>query len=275
MKKSNVKYIVFVLLFLIFIYFLTPISGDDYGCYNSTNGNIIEAFRSAWGMYFSWEGRFVGRILISIFAYYKFIFNIITPILICSIFIVGIKLMGEVKNKGMYFLLFMALILLNCDMFAQVYTWVAGSVTYLYPTAILIVYFAYIYFKRNEKFKCYDYLLFLIVNIIGTMFVENIGCSLVVGNFLLMLYFFKKDKNKFYVFLGCFITSAISLSVMLLSPGSAARSAQNVDFNSLSLFEKVFGNLENFIKYLFTRNLMLLLVMLVVINGSLSNSVGE
>lgn len=264
--KVELSYLLVSFLFLMLLYFLSPISGDDYGCYNSTNGSLVEAFDSAVGMYFSWEGRFVGRIFIMLFAHHKIIFNIVTPLLFCIMIFGVVKLMGVIKNKGTYFLLLISLMLLNCDMFAQVYTWVAGSVTYLYPSIIAFVYFVYIYFKRNSKFKIYDYVIFFIVNIVGTMFVENIGCSLVVGNFLLMIYFYRKDRAKFYTFLGCCIVSMVSLGAMLLSPGSAARSATNLEFNSLSLLGKIHINLKNFVKFLFARNIVMIILMLIIIN---------
>ena len=135
-NKTFLKIVIFLFSFLILLYFLTPISGDDYSCYISSYGNILSAINTAKDMYFTWEGRFIGRILILILVYYKSIFNILTPLLICLLFISTVLLMGKVKNKGIYFLIIIGLLLLNTEMFSQVYTWVAGSVTYLYPRVI-------------------------------------------------------------------------------------------------------------------------------------------
>lgn len=266
-NKTFLKIVIFLFSFLILLYFLTPISGDDYSCYISSYGNILSAINTAKEMYFTWEGRFIGRILILILVYYKSIFNILTPLLICLLFISTVLLMGKVKNKGIYFLIIIGLLLLNTEMFSQVYTWVAGSVTYLYPSVICIVYFIYIYLTRNNDYKKYHYVIFFIVSIIGTMFVENVGCSLVIGNVLITIYYYlRKDKKKFFMFLSCFILSSVSLSVMLLSPGSAIRSAGYTEFNDLHVYEKVYQNLGNFIKYVFTRNIVLITLMLIVID---------
>ncbi len=266
-KNFFLTFIIFLFLFLVVIYFLTPISGDDYSCYISAYGNIFSAINTAKEMYFTWEGRFVGRIVILIMAYHKAIFNILTPLLIVLLFLSIVFLMGKVKNKGIYFLIVMGLLFLNTEMFSQVYTWVAGSVTYLYPSIIFIIYFIYIYLSKDKEYKKYHYIIFFIISIIGTMFVENIGCSLVMGNLLITIYYYlKKDKKKFRLFLTCFLLSAIFLTIMLLSPGSAIRNASYTEFNSLPIYEKIHQNLGNFIEYVFTRNILLIILMLVVIN---------
>lgn len=265
-NKFFLKSATFLFIFLVLIYTMSPISGDDYSCYISAYGNIFSAINTAKEMYFTWEGRFVGRIVILMMAYYKPIFNILTPLLICLLFASTVLLMEKVKNKSIYFLVIIGLLLLNTEMFSQTYTWVAGSCTYLYPTVIFIIYFVYIYLYRNKDFKNYHYIIFILTSIIGTMFVENIGCSLVMGNLIISMYYFKKDKKKFLMFLICFIVSSISLSIMLLSPGSAIRSASYTEFNSLPVYEKVHQNLGNFIKYIFTRNIVLITLMLIVIN---------
>ena len=57
LKKNKHLYIAFLLILIVCI--LTPISGDDYGNYISTNGKLLEAISIAKSYYYSLEGRFI------------------------------------------------------------------------------------------------------------------------------------------------------------------------------------------------------------------------
>ena len=200
------------------------------------------------------------------------VWNIITPLLITGIFASCIYIMDKCKNKQIYILLILSLLMLNSSMFAQCYTWFAGSITYLYPSAIFIIYFTYLYYKIGEKFNFLELLALIIINICSTMFVENIGCSLVFGNFLFLIYSYLKDKEKFIPLLVATITSCITLIIMLKSPGSAIRSATNIEFNNLNIFQKIILNSSNVISFIFTRNSVMLILMLIVINHAIKKS---
>lgn len=265
-KTTKLKWLFIVFFVFFVISFLTPISGDDYGNYVNTYGDVLKSFQGAIGFYNSWEGRFIGRIIILIFTYHKMFWNIVTPCLITGIFASCLCIIDKCKNKNLYIILLLSLLLLNSSMFAQCYTWLAGSITYLYPSAIFIIYFTYLYHKVGIKFNLIELIVIMIINIIGTMFVENIGCSLVFGNILFLIYSYFKDKSKFIPLLLATILSIISLLIMLKSPGSAIRSAANIEFNSLNIFEKIYFNISNINSYFFARNPIMIILMLVVIN---------
>ena len=80
MKKIN-KYLTLTFTLFLLISMLAPISGDDFGNYISTNGNILDAIKLAISYYNTLEGRFIGRIIIMFTTYHKIIWNIITPII--------------------------------------------------------------------------------------------------------------------------------------------------------------------------------------------------
>ena len=168
MKKNKCIIVAFFLMLIVCI--LTPISGDDYGNYISTSGKMFEAISLAKSYYYSWEGRFVGRIIIMFTTYHKFIWNIITSIMFALLF----NSFGKfVKQKTSLFILLIGFLLVNCDMFAQGYTWLAGSITYLYPTSLIIFYFSYVYFK-DSKYSWIDYIILTFISLIIPMFVENL-----------------------------------------------------------------------------------------------------
>lgn len=265
-EKNKLKWILTIFLIFFIICLLSPISGDDYGNYVNTYGNIRSSFNAAINFYKSWEGRFIGRIIILIFTYHKMLWNIVTPLLITGIFLSCIYIIGKCQNEKIYIILIVALLMINSSMFAQCYTWIAGSITYLYPSAIFIIYFTYLYYKIGKKFNLIELILLIIINLCGTMFVENIGCSLVLGNILFLIYSYFKDKKKFVPLLIGTIISIVTLIIMLKSPGSAIRNASNIEFNSLNIFEKIFSNINNINSYIFTRNPIMIMLMLVSIN---------
>ena len=183
MKKKSVYLVTIFILFLT-IFVLTPISGDDFGNYISTDGTILSSIKLALSYYNTLEGRFIGRILIMFTTYHKVIWNILTSLLLTLLVSSSFKLL---KKETSYLILLLGLLLLNHDMFSQSYTWLAGSITYLYPTCLTIFYFITIYHKHNN-YKLYDYILLTILSIIIPMFVENIACIFVLGNIILLIY---------------------------------------------------------------------------------------
>lgn len=261
MKYTKIATLTFVLTFIICL--LVPISGDDYGNYIATSGALTEAIAIAKSYYYSLEGRFIGRILIMFVTYHKMLWNILTSGLLTLLIYTGSKFL---KQKASYFILFIGILLLNNDMFAQSYTWLAGSITYLYPTVLIIFYFSYIYF-HHTKFKKIDYILLIILNVIIPMFVENLACSFVLGNFILLIYFLVKDKKINYIYIINFILSLIFLIIMLKSPGSAERSlTENLTFNNLKILEKIIYNIPNFNLYVFFKNSTMIILTLIPIN---------
>ena len=261
MKKKNVYLITMFIMFLT-IFILTPISGDDYGNYISTNGTILSAIKIALSYYNTLEGRFIGRILIMFTTYHKVIWNVLTSLLLTLLVSSSFKLL---KKETSYLILLLGIILLNHDMFSQSYTWLAGSITYLYPTCLTIFYFITIYQKHNH-YKLYDYILLTILSIIIPMFVENIACIFVLGNIILLIYTSIKEKKINTLYLVTTTISSIFLVIMLISPGSASRSlTENIDFNNLTLIDTVLYNIKNFNKYVFFKNSIMIIITIIPI----------
>lgn len=261
MKKKNIYLIIVFLLFLT-LSILVPISGDDYGNYISTNGSIKNAIDIALSYYHTLEGRFIGRIIIMFTTHNKIIWNILTPLLFTLLVSSSYKLLNKTSS---YIILLLGVLLLNTDMFSQSYTWLAGSITYLYPTSLMLFYFIRIYTKHNN-FKLYDYITLILLSIIIPMFVENIACIFVLGNIILLLYISIKEKKLNILYLITTILSSIFLIIMLKSPGSASRSLiENVEFNNLNIFEKVLINIKNFNNYVFFKNSIMIIITLIPI----------
>lgn len=157
----------------------------------------------------------------------------------------------------------LAFLMVNSSMFAQNYTWLAGNITYFYPTALLIYYFSYLYNNIDKKLNNKQIILISTLAIIIPMFTENIGCAFVFGNLLFIIYkyYLKKEVEIDYLFL---ILSFSALVLMLISPGSALRAeSEGYYFYKFGLFERMYINAtNNFVKFSLTRNWFMMLLML-------------
>lgn len=108
--KKNYPYILIFIFFLI-ITFLVPISGDDWGNYIEGSLGLKHTITHSINMYFSWEGRFISRLLITFLTYYKPLWNIMNSLLITSIIYLIMKIIKP-KNKKLIFLTTTLMILL-------------------------------------------------------------------------------------------------------------------------------------------------------------------
>ena len=247
MKKKI--FFISIFLFLLLILFLSPICGDDWGNYIEGSKGIYKSITEAVSMYFSWEGRFISRVLINILTYHKVLWNIVNSLVItCSIYLI-IKIINP-KKRIIYLLTLLVFLLMNIYTFSQVIPWVAGNITYLFVIPLLLLYFYYI-FKDDKK----HIIIFSILNIIMTMFVEHMAIILIISNILFIIYRYIKNKRISKELILYLMLSIIGTIVMLISPGSLYRSSvENLDFNKLSIIGKVIYNIPNFIYYTFMVN---------------------
>ena len=165
------------------------------------------------------------------------------------------------KNK-IFMLLFSLFLFLGMNLytFSQVVVWIAGNITYLFIIPVILWYFYFI--LNNDKYNKWFVFIFSLINLFGCMFVENIAIVIIVGNILLLIFKFIKNKRvdkRIILYLGLSIFGTV---VMLLSPGTKYRnSVENIQFNKLNIFEKVFYNIPNFVYYTFIVNSFMLILM--------------
>ena len=254
MKKKI--FFISIFLFFVLIFFLSPISGDDWGNYIEGSRGLYKSITEAIGMYFSWEGRFISRVLINILTYHKVLWNFVNSLVITGTIYVIIRIINP-KKKIIYLLTLLVFLLMNIYTFSQVVPWLAGNITYLFVIPLLLIYFYYI-FEEDKKFV----MAFAILNLIMTMFVEHMAVILVFSNLLFLIYRYIKNKKIDKELILYLIMSIIGTAAMLLSPGSANRSAvENIDFNNLSIIGKILYNVPNFIYYTFIFNPYLILLL--------------
>lgn len=259
MKKILKKEYILYFFFFLIIMCLSPISGDDWGNYLVGEQGIRHMVGNAVGMYFSWEGRFISRLLINILTYNKWLWNIVNSFVIVSI-IYLINNICNFKNKKLTLVVPLLFLFMNPFTFSQVIVWIAGNITYLFVILLLLYYIFRIY-KQND-FSLKTTILLLCLNIIIPMFVEHMAIILILINIIFLIINYIKEKKinkKLIIFL---IASIISFLSMFLSPGNTLRNGmENNYFNSLNLIEKITYNIPNFIYYTYIINYFLITLM--------------
>ena len=262
MKKDTKKIYICIFLFTLIILLLSPISGDDWGNFLEGSKGFHHMISQAIGMYFSWEGRLMSRVLINILTCNKWLWNIINSFAILGI-IYYINKIVKFKNKKIMIILASSILLfMNVFTFSQTITWIAGNITYLFVIPLLLMYM-YIIYNNKDNTKITNTILILL-NIIIPMFVEHMAIILI----LLNIYFVGKDyyKNKrinkkLIIFT---IISICSFASMYFSPGNNIRKGmENIEFNKLSLFGKIIYNIPNLINFTYIINYYLLLLLII------------
>ena len=189
MKKKI--FFISIFLFFVLIFFLSPISGDDWGNYIEGSRGLYKSITEAIGMYFSWEGRFISRILINILTYHKVLWNFVNSLVITGTIFLIIKIINP-KKIIIYLLSLLIFLLMNIYTFSQVIPWLAGNITYLFPIPLLLLYFYFIFSNKKDNRLI---VLFSILNLIMTMFVEHMAIILIFSNILFIIYRYIKNKK--------------------------------------------------------------------------------
>ena len=269
MKK---KYVI-IFLFTLLLMFLSPISGDDWGNYIEGSLGLRHMIGQAIGMYFSWEGRFISRLLINILTYNKWLWNIVNSACLTSIIYFIYKIIKK-KDLNIFYLSILTLLLVNISTMNQTYTWLAGNITYLFPLCLLLIYMYLLNKDSNNKY------VLILLNIVIPMFVEHNAIILILINLFNLIYKYIKKKKNNYTNIIYLIISIASTCTMLLSPGTHLRSlVENTTFNNLNIIDKVIYNIPNFIYYTFTINSFMLIMFIItyiyLIKKTIKNKYGK
>lgn len=259
LNKENFL-LISIFLFILAICSLTPIVGDDWKNYIVSSSGMKAILDGTISMYMTWEGRIGSRFLIYFLTSHKIIYDLIVALFTTlAIYFVG-QFVQKKQRYIVYLLCFASILLCSRKIFLETYLYVAGGITYLFPTMLFIGYLYY-YFKVLSKRSAYWYewiLLFLFSMVLPT-FVEHVGVAFVVINFVLFIYHSYQNKRIDYLFLSIFLLSLISSLAVVMSPGNTLRN--KVDGTQISMIRLILRNYRNFIYYTFTINAFLLILM--------------
>lgn len=258
-KLINRNRLLYITMFCFFLLILTlsPISGDDWGNYLVGKIGLRHCFGQALGMYFTWEGRLVSRILINLLTYNKWLWNIVNSICITGIIYMIMKLIKPKHKITVLCLSILSILLMNIYTFSQVIVWIAGNITYLFPLALILFYILDL--KNDKQISKIKIFIMVIFQVIVPMFVEHMAVLLIIINLSVLLIKYYQTKKWDKIYLMYTVISIISTLVMFLSPGTKIRSdMENLEFNKLNIFHKALYNIPNFIYYTFIVNSYLL-----------------
>lgn len=258
-KTSGLTVLVF--LFFVLITYWTPLAGDDWGY--ALNGMKGTPFLTTIEFYFSWSGRLLSELWGFLIAPNKWLWNFLNPLFFAVIYFC-INFIGNPKKTWIGYLVTLFLFLyVSVNLRMETYTWIMGT-TYVIPMVLCLIYLCIMKQLIDKKLQMNPILIVLccILNLCAGLYMENLSAVMVLANVLLTGYLFvQKGSWKPVLLFG--VVSLVSLIIIRMSPGAAYRLSLNTEWNSLSLFEKLWCNVAPFLRYTFYDNKYLI----VVLNG--------
>lgn len=266
-----------IAVFLFFLVFVlisrwTPVAGDDWVYANSGNGN--NPFLLTINQYHSWSGRILSEFWGFTVAPHKWLWNILNPLLFTGILILLLVLATgneDAKESEITFLppasaaLAIALVFsVPAGLRMQTYTWMMGT-TYVVPLFLflmdLVLLRRYLS-KDSQSSRRWIYVAMCLLNLMVTLYMENAAALMVGADLLLLLYsVMKKDQRLGRAVIVPFVFAVIGAFIILMSPGAHARMAENAEFASYSIGEKIAVNWPNFLEHTFSNNSVIMRVM--------------
>ncbi len=274
MSKRDKIILILITVFYFIILCLSPISGDDWGNFIAKT-DVFGSIKNAFNLYFTWEGRISSRLLINLLTPNKIVWNLINSLSIGSLIYISIKIVKP-KAKCIYYLTLLMIPLINLLTFSETITFIAGNLTYFIEIPFILIYFSFIY---NSKYNnSFIFILLIFLSLFLCMMVEHVSASLIIGNIILFLFFYHKNKSIDKKLIVLIIVCIISTLFMYFSPGSMYRmSIENIEFNKLNLFQKINYNLPSFIYYTFIVNYYLLFLSIIsnyfMIKNNIKNTI--
>ena len=253
----------FVFVFFAVITYLTPLAGDDWGY--AINGMKASPISMAFQFYQTWSGRFFSELWGFVVAPNKWLWNILNPTLFTVIFACIQKISNPEDSVLKYVLTGFLMLFVSDNLRMETYTWIMGT-TYVVPLAFSLLYFVLEMnaVKNHAEMKWSLFGLSLFLNFYIGLCMENIAAVMVMANVLLVGYRLVKRENVRQEVSFAFI-SLLSLVLIRISPGAAARLAENTAWNEMTFAEQLLTNMPYFIRYSFYDNKYIILVLNIVL----------
>lgn len=233
-KQILISVLVLLLFFVASYYVLTtsPLVrywADDFCSSVVLRNNGFWQTQSFW--WNSWTGRYSATFFTSFVELFGLTGAQILPVVLFVLFTVSLVLIFGFPLS----ILFVVIFLLNSPNLIQTFYWMTGSLNYFAPFIFLNFYLALL-IRKNKK---YSLPLGFVLIFIASGFSESFAVSNFIFLLLLLLIFYKRNKNGLII-TGLVVT-AISLSLMYFAPGNSIRSATLTHPSGLmDLFTKTF-----------------------------------
>jgi hypothetical protein len=217
--KNKFLYILISVLFLVTVYYLLTTTqfvrfwADDFCSSVMLRNNGYWQSQVMWWK--SWTGRYSYIAFLDLVEIFGLIGAQLLPVILFALFVLSFYLLFGLQIS----LVLSVLFLLNSPSIIQSFYWMTGSLNYFAPFVFLNFYLSLLFRKRTKYINLIGFVLIFIA--VG--FSESFGVALLF--FLIFLCFVLPNTlGKRLIAVG-FIPTVLSLGLMYLSPGNAARSA--------------------------------------------------
>lgn len=274
-STKNKLLVVGVLVFIYLIYWIlnrfTPVLLDDcgYGAGIESIKDIIARQKSA---YFKENGRVISHFIVQMFCgiFGKSFFNVLNPLILILLIGLIIRHTGQENPKIFSIILALGLIwFLYPDQYVSMFM-VAGSVNYVWASALVLAYLILL-FKIVEEKKTLSIIQLVLLGLLSFVvgaFVEMY--SICVFPALIIWMYVKKIKisKEAITALTVFLLGAV---FVVVAPGNFARLGNVVGGGTYNIFAKLFGAFIRFLGEPVSLLLLFILIMFFIIGGKRKN----
>lgn len=220
MKKTSLLLgIVILILFLVSGYYILSTNSQIRFWADDFCTSVALRNNGYWQAQIMWWKSWTGRYSYIAFVDLVLLFGLPAIKILPSILVIGFTTPLLIIFGPMSGILLGIVFLLNSPNIIQSFYWATGSLNYFAPFIFLNFYLALL-FRNSRK---YTYVIAFALIFVAVGFSESFGVALFF--FLLYLFFvLDKTKNRRLLIVG-FMSTALSLGLMFLAPGNAARSA--------------------------------------------------
>lgn len=139
--------------------------------------------------------------------------------------------------------------------------WATGALNYLFPATLTLLYIYLAFRARNDISNGHGFYPLIILALIGSATTEQASAALLLATlWLLVTSIIEKKRTLIFPIITNVIASAVGLSTILLSPGSAERTTYYPEFYSMSLLGRILHNRDALIKTVFGHDGMYALI---------------
>lgn len=257
-------------IFLLFLCYLFPYTGDDWAWGSSIGMDRLHSF------FADYNGRYVGNLIVILLTRSNILKTIVMALTIGGTAYLSYKMVN--KDRISLFVLFNILFFtMSRTIFRQGVVWTAGFTNYAISTLFIIVYF-YLLSKAidktaTKKIQVGIGIFTFILAFCNSLFAEHITVYLVLIDLLILIY--ERIKNKKLNKIALFHLIGATLgAILMFTNGAYGIIANNEDgYRSVpvdgisSIIEKIFENYTTVYTELITNNILLVIVLTILAVG--------
>ena len=267
-NKKNIAIIGITFLFLLFLCYLFPYTGDDWAWGSSIGIDRLQSF------FEDYNGRYAGNLIVILLTRSNILKTIVMTIVIGGMAYLSYRIVN--KEKISLFVLFNILFFaMSRTIFRQGVVWTAGFTNYAISTFLILIYLYILSKERNGKklWAIITPIFICVLAFINALFAEHVTLYLVAIDLIILIYQGIKNRKLNKIVLAHLIGAIIG-AIVMFSNGAYGIIANNEDgYRSMpvdgiaSIFEKISENFVTIYQELITNNILLVIVLTILLIG--------